>query len=81
MTVNDPAELVAGETITLTIEATDEAGQVGTGTVTVAVTEPVEPPNEAPVVDAGSFTVATDGTEVGAVTQLIQKGLLLPCNH
>ncbi|WP_172452626.1 cadherin repeat domain-containing protein [Chromatium okenii] len=74
LTVNDPAELVAGETITLTIEATDEAGQVGTGTVTVAVTEPVEPPNEAPVVDAGSFTVATDGTEVGAVTATDPEG-------
>ncbi|MBK1642509.1 hypothetical protein CKO12_11590 [Chromatium okenii] len=72
--VNDPAELVAGETIMLTVEATDADGIVGTGTVTVEVTEPVEPPNEAPVVDAGSFTVATDGTEVGAVTATDPEG-------
>ncbi len=48
--VNDPAELVAGETITLTVEATDADGIVGTGTVTVEVTEPVATEDTTPPV-------------------------------
>ncbi|MBV5310679.1 SwmB domain-containing protein [Chromatium okenii] len=65
LTVNDSNDLFADETITLTIEATDADGIIGTGTITIDVTEPE---NQAPVVTEETFTIATDASEVGTVT-------------
>ncbi len=70
ITVADATALTAGDTYTLTIEASDAAGNTGTATIAINVvaggdtTDPV-------VVSGQSFSVAddaADGTSVGAVS-------------